>query len=175
MSSPVPEPETPEGEGDDPTADPLTMMAAGIAGLKGKTRMVPTTSAGFSGDTADRPMRDWKAERIGANPPDVLKSLRSDAGEAVLAACQVPVALFSDADGTSQRESWRRWAMGPLAGLAATVEAELAEKLDVAVRFDFSHLWAQDVAGRASAFKALVAGGMDIATAAGASGVLADA
>ena len=50
--------------------------------------------------------------------------------------------------------------MGPLAGLATTVEAELAAKLDQPVRFDFSGLWAHDLAGRASSFKAMVAGGM---------------
>ena len=90
----------------------------------------------------------------------MLPTLRTDAALAVFAACQVPAALFRDADGASQRESWRRWAMGPLAGLATTVEAELAAKLDQPVRFDFSGLWAHDLAGRASSFKAMVAGGM---------------
>ena len=130
--------------------------------------------SGWSGDLADRPAGDWKPRRIGADPPQTLPTLRGDASEAVLSACQVPMALFSDADGTSQRESWRRWAMGPLAGLAATVEAELESKLDFRITLNFSELWAHDMAGRASAFKALVAGGMAMADAAAASGVLAD-
>ena len=169
---PVPEPETPEGDGDDPNTDPLTLIARGIAGLKGATKLVPSMAAGWSGDLADRPLGDWKSRRIGFDPPQTLPTLRTDAGEAVLSACQVPMALFSDADGTSQRESWRRWAMGPLAGLAATVEAELLDKLDIAVTFDFRGLWAHDAAGRASAFKAMAAAGMPLADAAAASGVL---
>ena len=121
------------------------------------------------------PSEDWKARRFGASPPATLPELRSDAALAALAAlaaCQVPASLVSDADGTAQREAWRRWAMGPLAGLAAIVEAELAAKLDQRVRLDFSGLWAADVAGRASSFKAMVAGGMDPAKAAGLAGLM---
>ena len=36
---------------------------------------------------------------------------------------------------------WRRFAMGPLAGMAAIVEAELSVKLEREIRFDFSGLW----------------------------------
>ena len=169
---PVPEPDTPEGAGDEATTDPLTAIAAGLASLKGVTRLVPTTAAGWSGDAADRPQQDWQVKRIGFTPPAGLPALRTDAGRAVLNACQVPYALFDDADGTSQRESWRRWAMGPLAGLARIVEHELTRKLETVVKFDFSSLWAHDAAGRASAFKALMSGGMDIDKAAGLSGVL---
>ena len=62
--------------------------------------------------------------------------------------------------------------MGPLAGLAATVEAELAAKLDQPVRFDFSGLWAHDLAGRASSFKAMVTAGMEVERAAGLAGLM---
>ena len=114
------------------------------------------------------PAEDWKPRRFGASPPDALPTLRSDAALTVLAACQVPAALITDAGGTAQREAWPRWAMGPLAGLAATVEAEL----DQPVRLDFSGLWAADVAGRAASFKSMVTGGMDAAKAAGLAGLM---
>ena len=73
------------------------------------------------------------------------------------------------------QEDWkpRRWAMGPLAGLAATMEAEIATKLDQPVRFDFSGLWAHDLAGRAGAYQKMIAGGMDIERAAGLAGLMA--
>ena len=134
--------------------------------------VVETTSAGWGEGRTAAPAEDWKPRRFGASPPDALPTLRSDAALAVLAACQVPAALITDADGTAQREAWRRWAMGPLAGLAATVEAELAAKLDQPVRLDFSGLWAADVAGRAASFKAMVTGGMDPAKAAGLAGLM---
>ena len=134
--------------------------------------LVETTSAGFGEGRMAAPQEDWKPRRFGASPPDSLPTLRTDAALAVLAACQVPASLISDADGTAQREAWRRWAMGPLAGLAAIVEAEIAAKLDLPVRLDFSGLWAHDLAGRASSFKAMVAGGMDAAKAAGLAGLL---
>ena len=170
---PMPEPDTPEGDADDPTTDPLTAIAAALGALGGKTKIVPSTAAGWSGDMADRPRNDWKPERIGMDVPTTSATLRGDAAIAVLGACQVPMALFGDADGTSQRESWRRFAMGPLAGLAAIIEAELSAKLDADIRFDFAHMWAHDLAGRASSFKAMVAGGMPVAEAAGLAGLMA--
>ena len=170
---PVPEAGAAEGEGDDPN-DPLAALRADIARGKGRTLTVETTSAGFGEGRMAAPAEDWKPRRFGASPPDVLPTLRTDAALAVLAACQVPAGLFTDADGTSQREAWRRWAMGPLAGLAATVEAELAAKLDQPVRFDFSGLWAHDLAGRAQSFKAMVTAGMDPGRAAGIAGLMSD-
>ena len=86
----------------------------------------------------------------------------------------MPAGLFFEAQGVAQREAWRRWAMGPLAGLAATVEEELGAKLDQPVRLDFSGLWAADMAGRASSFKAMVTAGMEVAKAAGLAGLMAD-
>ena len=163
----------PADGGDGGDDDPLKMLKADVAAGKGRTLFVETTSAGWGDGRQAAPAADYKPQRIGASPPDTLPTLRTDAALAVLAACQVPAALFTDADGTSQREAWRRWAMGPLAGLAATVEAELAAKLDQPVRFDFSGLWAADMAGRAQSFKAMVTAGMDPSKAAGLAGLMA--
>ena len=55
------------------------------------------------------------------------------------------------ADGTAQREAWRRWAMGALQGFAALLAQEIAAKL-APMRFDFSGLWAHNLAGRGAAF-----------------------
>lgn len=161
----------PADGGDGGDADPNKDLKADLRAGKGRTMLIETTSAGWGEGRQAAPAEDWKPRRFGASPPDALPTLRADAALAVLAACQVPAALFTDADGTSQRESWRRWAMGPLAGLAATVEAELSGKLDQPVRLDFSGLWAADMAGRASSFKAMVTAGMDPAKAAALSGL----
>ena len=162
----------PADGGDGGADDPQAALKADLAAGKGRTMLVETTSAGFGDGRAAAPAEDWKPRRFGASPPDALPTLRTDAALAVLAACQVPAALITDADGTAQREAWRRWAMGPLAGLAATVEAELAAKLDQPVRLDFSGLWAADVAGRAASFKAMVVGGMPVDKAAGLAGLM---
>ena len=140
----------------------------------GKTTLVETTSAGWGEGRGAAPMQDWQAKRYGIDIPGPNIDLRNAAVMSVLNACQIPLALFSDADGTSQRESWRRFAMGPLAGLARIIESEIADKLMTPVKFDFSGLWAHDIQGRASSFQKLVAGGMSIEQAAGASGVLMD-
>ena len=164
----------PADGGDGGDDDPQAALKRDLAAGKGRTMLVETTAAGFGEGRTAAPSEDWRPRRFGASPPDALPTLRSDAAMAVLSACQVPASLVSDADGTAQREAWRRWAMGPLAGLAAVVEAELAAKLDQPVRLDFSGLWAADMAGRASSFKAMVVAGMEPAKAAGLAGLMWD-
>ena len=104
--------------------------------------------------------------------PDSSVSLRTAAGEAVLSACGVPVSLVTDADGTSQREAWRRFVMASVEPLLAIAGDEIAAKLDMRVSFDLSRLWAHDLAGRASSFKAMVTAGMEIERAASLSGLM---
>ena len=152
----------PADGGDGGDDDPLASLKADLAGARGRTILAETVGAAWGEGRAAAPQGDWTPRRFGANPPATLPSLRTDAALSVLAACQVPGALFDHSDGTAQREAWRRWAMGPLAGLAAIVEAELSAKLDQPVRLDFSDLWARDLQGRAAAFQKLVAGGVAV-------------
>ena len=162
----------PQDGGDGGDDDPLQSLKSDLANSGGKTQLIETTAAAWGEGKAGAPMQDWQSKRYGINVPDSVGSLRNAAAVAVLNACQVPQALFDNADGTSQREAWRRFAMGPLAGLAAIIESEIADKLMTPVKFDFSGLWAHDIQGRAQAFNRLVQGGMSIEQAAGASGVL---
>ena len=172
---PVPEAGASSGDGtdDDPHNDPLSNLRSDLVGKSGKLHLVETMAAGFGEGPSSAPRSDWTQKRYGVDVPEAVAELRRHAQSAVMRACQVPEALFNDADGTSQREAWRRFAMGPLAGLAAVIEAEVSEKLMTPVRFDFSGLWAHDLQGRATAFQKMVAGGMTIEEAASASGVLA--
>ena len=168
----IPLPAAMSGPGD---TDRLTAFKADFANLKGGAALVPTTADGGGEGRLAAPARDWKQERVGPIPDAGLITLRGEAAHAILAACGVPAALVSEgADGTAQREAWRRWAMGPLAGLAAVVEEEIARKLDVRARFNFRCLWAADMAGRASSFKAMVAGGMEPAKAAALAGLMTE-
>ena len=162
------------GDGEEET-DPLAGLKKDLASGKGRTMLIETVAAAWGDGRAAAPMEDWKPRRFGANPPVTLSTLRTDAALAVLAACGVPAALVTDSDGTAQRESWRRFAMGPLAGLAAIIEAELSAKLDTLVKFDFAVLWAHDLAGRAAAFQKFIAGGLDVDKALALSGLMTDA
>ena len=124
--------------------------------------LVETTAAAFGEGRGAAPTTDWKPSRFGANPPPTLDALRSHVGLAILSACGVPVSLATDADGTSQRESWRRFVHGPVVALAANVGAELALKLDTPVSFTFGSLYASDLVGRASALSRLVKASMPL-------------
>ena len=173
---PVPEAGASSGAGtdDDPHIDPLRQLRSDLVGKSGKLHLVETMAAGFGDGTPSAPRSDWTQKRYGVDVPEAVAELRRHAQSAVMRACQVPEALFNDADGTSQREAWRRFAMGPLAGLAAVIEAEVSEKLMTSVKLDFSGLWAHDLAGRAASFSKMVAGNMDVNKAAALSGLMHD-
>ena len=169
----VPVPQDPEPDEDNPDADPLGALRSDLAKAKGGTVLTETTAAGWGEGRAAAPQADWQPRRIGANPPPVLPTLRADVFGAVLGACGVPVSLFTDADGTSQREAFRRFLTTGLEPLGELVATELAEKLETPVAFDFTGTYAHDLAGRAQAFGKLVAGGMEIEQAVAVSGLVA--
>ena len=89
----------------------------------------------------------------------------------VLSACGIPVSLATDADGTSQRESWRRFVMGAVEPLLEIVKEELEAKLETRIAFDLTGLWAHDLQGRAVAFQKMIAGGMALDEAVAVSGL----
>ena len=173
VGSLLPVPQGPDDDNDDD--DPLSDLRKDLRSLKGTVALVETTSAGWGEGRASAPQQDWVPRRFGANPPEGVVNTYSAAGMAVLAACGVPVSLATDADGTSQRESWRRFVMGSVEPTAKMVAEELGKKLDTPeLRFDFSPLWAHDLAGRAQAFKGLTTGGMEVERAAALSGLMVD-
>ena len=145
-----------------------------IGSLGGKTALVETAMAGWGDGRMAAPRGDYQPQRLGANPPATLATLRSDAAQAVLSACGVPVELVTPGDGTGQREAWRRFLHGTVQPLAACVAGELAAKLDTpGLMLNFDKLFASDLSGRARAFQSLVGGGMDVNQAAGLAGLLA--
>ena len=158
MFSPVP-----QDGGDGSDDDPLRELKADIAKAAGSTVLTETTSDAFGEGSAAAPRYDWMPRRIGANPPASLGVLRGDASSMVLAACGIPPSLFRDlADGTAQREAFRRFLTSACEPLADLVAEELAAKLEEPVTFGFEGLYAHDLAGRAQAFERLVRGGVDV-------------
>ena len=134
---PVPAVAAKTGE-DGETVDPTASLRADLKNLKGRIGVVETTSAGYDTGRVNAPQSDYMQRRLGIDPPAILDAIRSHAGLDVLAACGVPVSLATDADGTSQREAWRRFAHGTLAPALAVIAVELADKLDAPVAFDLS-------------------------------------
>ena len=162
----------PSDGGDGTDEDPLASLKADLANARGRTVLTETTTAGWGEGKMAAPQADYKPQRFGAMVPDSSVSLRSEAAQSVLSACGVPVSLVTDADGTSQREAWRRFVMGSVEPLLAIVGEEVEAKLETRVTFDLSALWAHDLAGRASSFKAMVTAGMEIERAAALSGLM---
>ena len=161
----------PQDPGDDD--DPLAQIRADIAAARGKAVLVETTAAGWGEGRASAPQADWRPQRLGPAPPEAMVAVADAAFSRMVAACGASVSLFTDADGTAQREAWRRWHLGTVQPLARLLAHELTLRLetDVKLRLD---KYPTDLAGRAGAFKALVTGGMDVTEAAAVSGLLAD-
>ena len=164
----------PADGGDGGDGDSLAEWKRDLGAARGRTIAVETTAAGWGDGKAAAPSADYKVQRFGAAVPETSVSLRSQAALAVLSACGVPGALVdASADGTAQREGHRRFVMASVEPLLGMVAVEIEAKLETRVSFDLSSLWAHDLAGRASSFKAMVAGGMPLDRAAALSGLMA--
>ena len=159
----------PDGHGGDD--EEFGGLRADIAKARGKALLLETTAGGY-GDRGGSPHRDWVAARLGPNPPESLVKLASDTFSRLVASCGASVSLFTDADGTAQREAWRRWHLSSVLPVAGLIEAELLARFETSVRFNFD-MYATDLAGRAQAFQKLVAGGVAVNEALQVSGLLA--
>ena len=160
--------------GDGSKDDPLAMLKKELKSLKGEFAMLETTSSGFGEGRAAAPQTDWQPRRLGANFPPSLPMLRSDAGVTVLSACGVPAILFSEkGEGSGAREGWRRFLFGSVRPVAALIQQELREKLEVPdLELSFEGLFASDLVSRARSFGSMVQAGMDLEKAAALSGLV---
>lgn len=149
-----------------------TALKADLERLRGGIRLVDTTASGWGDTRAAAPAGDWKQQRIGADPPAEVVSLRSEAAMAVLGACGVPPPLVAPGDGTAAREAWRRFLHGTIHPLGDLVADECSRKLGIDVRLSFDRLFASDLSGRARAFQSMVNGGMPADKAASLAGLM---
>ena len=145
-----------------PVPDPAeTDVASKLPTLNGRVVLVPTGASGWA-NPENRPRQDWQPTRIGPDVPPSLVDLRGQAARSVLGACGVPVELVDLADGTGQREAWRRFLWGTIAPVGRKVVTELRAKLEEPdLDLDWSDLRASDLAGRARAWGSFIAAGMD--------------
>ena len=162
----------PQDGGNGKQGDPLAELKSDLRTARGRALLLETTTAGWGEGRGAAPHRDWKPERLGPMPPATMEAVMGRGFLEVLAACGCPPGLFLDADGTAQRESYRRFfslTVEPLAGLLA---AELSAKLEAEIGLSFKGRFAADLAGRARAFQSMVGAGMDLAKAAGLAGLM---
>lgn len=143
------------GDGDEDT-DPLAKLKTDIAAARGKAVLTETTAAGWGEGRMTAPQKDWSANRLGPSPPDAMVKVAQQSFEHVLAACGTPPSLFTDADGTSQREAIRRWHLGTVMPLVRVVEKELAAKLETPVKLELDG-YPRDMVSRAQVFAKLAA------------------
>ena len=156
----------------DAADDTVGQLKADIGKLGGKTALVETTAAGWGEGRTAAPRQDWTPQRLGANWPASTPIVYSQSQLAVLAACGVPVELVQAADGTGQREAWRRCLHGTIQPLGRILAEELSRLYRRPVTLDFEALAASDIAGRARAFQSMVGAGMEAGAAAAAAGLM---
>ena len=149
----------------------LAQIEANIGKNRGGMLTVKTAAGGWEEGKAGAPTHDFVTKRYGANPPVTLATLRSDAGQTVLEACGVPVALMGGSDGTAMRAAWTRFLAGSVEPLLETVRVEVEAKLEQDVTFDLSPL-AADLSMRAQALERMVKAGIELAEARRLSGLL---
>ena len=150
----------PDG-GDSGDDDPHAGLRADIRGARGRAVLVETTSGGWDQGRDAAPRKDWTPSRLGPSWSEPMASVYRESYAGVLAACGLPVSLTTDADGTSQREAFRRYLTLSVMPIARLLESELSGKLETPVRFRFDALYAHDLQGRATSYSRLRAAGMD--------------
>lgn len=155
------------------TPGEMVALKKDISSARGGLAVIETVSGGH-GDKQSAPQKDLQQVRFGYDAPDGLRALRSDVNETVASALGVPPALLSsDANSQAQKESFKRFILSSVTGLAGKVSAELSLKLDSEVKLSFKGLYAH-AEGRAASFKAMTVGGMDIEKAVALSGLMSE-
>ena len=155
-----------------PKANDTRALRADIEALKGAVGVVEDAYDAFQTDRAASGTANWQARRIGANPPEALATwprrrvgrFTRPSGCRLHCSCRRP--------SQANRESWRQALFGVIAPLGRIVERELRDKIDPSVSLTFEELRASDLPGRARAFQAMVAGGIDVAKAAAQAGLM---
>ena len=142
--------------------DGLPELKADLKKLKGRVAFVEAHDSTGYGDSRKTPGAGWDLKRIGANPPETLVKLHDQSTREVFAAIGLNPSLFGDADGTALRESYRQAVHTLIQPLGLLVAAELSEKLETEISFDFSRIMAADIQGRARALKSLTESGVAI-------------
>ena len=149
-----------KGDDDDDSGD--GGLTEAIRTAKGRT-LLPETTAGGYGDRQGAPGRDWKPERLGADPPMAMVTLRAAVENTVLSCFGIPAPLgpAGVTDGTAAREAARRLWTLTIQPLAALIAEELTRVLERPVGLEYGRPSGMaDLAARARAVGALTKAGV---------------
>ena len=164
----IPMPQDPGDEEDE--NNPLVKLAKSIAKSRGQAIFAETTAGNYDKNIAGAPRRDLVAARLGPDYPASMVQVQERAFMSVLAACGCPPPLFLDSDGTSQRESARRYHLQTVLPLSRQLEVELTKKLETSVKLQYDS-YALDMVSRATVVDKLVRAGVATAVALSAVGL----
>ena len=137
-------------------------LADAIRTADGRT-LLPETVAGGWGDKQGAPKRDWKPERLGAEPPTALVQLRQHVESTVLACFGIgaPLGPQGWTDGTAAREAARRLWTLTVQPLGDLIAEELTRVLERPVSLEYGRPSGMaDLAARARAVGALSKAGI---------------
>ena len=137
-------------------------LADAIRVADGRT-LLPETTAGGYGDKMGAPRRDWKPERLGAEPPMALVNLRQHVESTVLATFGIgaPLGPQGWTDGTAAREAARRLWTLTVQPLGDLIAEELTRVLERPVALEYGRPSGMaDLAARARAVGALAKSGI---------------
>ena len=142
----------------------LDELKGDIGKARGAAVLLEGTTGGWEETRNQAGTRnDWKAQRLGPEIPDGLRETWKDVLMAVGNACGIPSGLLDpSADGTAQREAYRRWIMASVQPVADMVAEVAGEALDTEITVQFNSLHAQDITGRSNAMSKLVTAGMSL-------------
>ena len=132
--------------------------AAAIKTGRGGISLMDTTAGGWGqGKTAAPSGRatDYKQVRFGPEAPATSIDLREKTALWILDALGVPATLHTS-QGGAQREAYRHLFTATIVPLGALIAAELSEKLDRSIRFEFPVEFESDISARARGLKSLV-------------------
>ena len=155
-----------------PNVSSSAQLQADLRAMQGQLTLVESTVAGWGAGGTSAPQSDYQPRRIGADPPETLRSLRRDTEESILAACGVPVSVLGHSDGSLAREGYRQFLHGVIQPVTLDLSRQIAERFDVALSFNFDRLFASDLSGRARAFQSMVGGGLPVEKAAALAGLM---
>lgn len=158
----------------DAAAKNVEQLKKDLSDLKGKIAVIESGRGNWdAGSSYAPPRRDYELMRMGPSYPAGSVDLYRLTRDTALTACGYPMHLITTGDATSQREAWRRFLHGTVAPIGRII-TNAAQRINFDIEISFEELFASDIQGRARAFQSLVAGGMDLAQAAAATGILSE-
>ena len=166
---------TPEGTDTDSEddSDPWAEVRTSLKGARGGLALLETIKTGGGDGPSAAPARDWDPRRLGPAPGADMVALADAAFSRMLAACGVPPPMFLDSDGTSQRESLRRWHLNTVVPITTLLEHELRMRLDTDIKLVHDS-YPLDMVSRSQVVAKLTSSGVALPVALAAVGLTED-